>query len=850
MIEGCFFENSIHNFFKDKIKNAYYLILCKNKLIYYTCNMNPQNLFNELYTSKTENDVENILLKNNLYNSSNNWQPLGKNKSNFSIVKNQQSNPIAALIEKITNSIDAILTKQCLLNNIDPKSKNAPKSMQEAIDLFFPNNKNWNDIPTNRRKQAEELQIIADGPKRQTGVIIYDNGEGQHPKHFEDTFLSLIRGNKNNILFVQGKYNMGGSGGIVFCGKNRYQLIGSKRYDNTGDFGFTLIREHIKSESDNAKETWFEYLLIDDKIPSFDINTLDIGLYGRKFITGTVIKLYNYQFPSGYDAFTGPLTQSINEYLFKPALPILTKDTKERYPNNKVLENSAFGLSRRLLTEEKDYLEDKFSEVIEDGKIGKLKVSCFVFKRKVKSYDTKKTKEIIKDRYFKNRMSVLFTLNGQVHGHYTSEFITRSLKMNLLKNYLLIHVDCTEINYGFRKELFMASRDRLKEGEETQYLRKFLSQQLSKSGSRLKEIERRRRQAVNIDTSMDTKDLIKDLSKEMPLDNELMKLLSQTFKLDQFDKKAPKKPNVKKTNNTNNKEEVKFNPKRFPSFLSLDKKNKNGDTVIQIPKGGEKKLNLSTDVENDYFDRLDEPGELQISILGLEKELEPKESTTTREKPSGVENIISVTKSSPVNGIIKISLGIPKEMQVGLKRKVNVSLSAPGGPLEETFFVKITEKQKTNEKKEDKTQEPNLIGLPTLILAYKEKQENDLATWEEVEEATGQEMNYDEVLCLGLSGEVLEKIYVNMDSNVLKSFKSKNRTPNTEQVELANKKYFTSVYFHTLFLYTITLNRKFKISKDDEDGDIGTYLKDVFSNFYATFILNFGSDVLMDSIAE
>lgn len=66
-------------------------------------------------------------------------------------------------------------------------------------------------------------------------MIIYDNGEGQHPKDFESTFLSLMRGNKNEIHFVQGKYNMGGSGAIVFCGKG-YQLIGSKRFDGSGEF--------------------------------------------------------------------------------------------------------------------------------------------------------------------------------------------------------------------------------------------------------------------------------------------------------------------------------------------------------------------------------------------------------------------------------------------------------------------------------------------------------------------------------------------------------------------------------------------------------------------------------------
>lgn len=56
-------------------------------------------------------------------------------------------------------------------------------------------------------------------------------------------------------------------------------------------------------------------------------------------------------------------------------------------------------------------------------------------------------------------MSVMFSINGQVHGYYTSEFITRTLKFNLLKDYLLIHVDCTnmdpdlERSYLWRQEI-------------------------------------------------------------------------------------------------------------------------------------------------------------------------------------------------------------------------------------------------------------------------------------------------------------------------------------------------------------------------------------------------------------
>ena len=91
-------------------------------------------------------------------------------------------------------------------------------------------------------------------------------------------------------------------------------------------------------------------------------------------------------------------------------------------------------------------------------------------------------------------MSVMFSINGQTHGHYTSEFITRTLKLNLLKDYLLIHVDCTKLKYEVRKEMFMASRDRLKEGEESRQLREYIGKKLRKS--KLDEIDKRRKNII------------------------------------------------------------------------------------------------------------------------------------------------------------------------------------------------------------------------------------------------------------------------------------------------------------------------------------------------------------------
>ncbi|MDE0145693.1 MAG: hypothetical protein OXL95_07470 [Nitrospira sp.] len=424
--------------------------------------INTQTLFEELFFAPTEDMVREIIDEHQEIFRDEHWHPLGGDENFFGIVRGQQSNPIAAIVEKVTNSIDALLMKKCYEVGIDPKAFDAPRNMEEALQKFFVDHKKW-DLQSTRRKQAEEIQIIADGPPKNTSVIIYDNGEGQRPEDFENTFLSLVRGNKIDIHFVQGKYNMGGSGALLFCGKERYQLIGSKRFDNLGPFGFTLVRQRkIGSSQDAKRHSHFEYLKIDGDVPSFESADMDLKLFGRKFKTGTIIKMYSYQFPPGYAGFAQDLNQSLNEFLFEPVLPILTVDKKERYPNNKVLELDLFGLKRRLEEDKNDYVDSSFSEEYEDELFSKAKISCYVFKPKLSGRDAKKTKDIIRERFFKNDMSVMFSVNGQIHGHFTSEFITRTLKFNLLKDSLLIHVDCTGMKPDFREELFMSDRDALR----------------------------------------------------------------------------------------------------------------------------------------------------------------------------------------------------------------------------------------------------------------------------------------------------------------------------------------------------------------------------------------------------
>ena len=581
--------------------------------------MEAEILFWKLFRCPVEGDVQKVLDKSGFLSSTVNWKPYGGNDNNYGVVENQQASPIPALVEKITNGIDAILERRCLEEGMDPKSAGAPTSIRDGVTRFFPDQKNW-DLTAHRKHQSEMLQIIADGPRMETSLVIYDEGVGHAPEDFEDTFLSLLRGNKNEIHFVQGRYNMGGAGAVVFCGKHRYQLVASKRFDSGSGFGFTLVRRHplTASEETTRKNTWYEYLVIDGKIPSFEIDELDLGLANRMFKTGSVIKLYSYDLPSGSrSVISRDLNQSLNEYLFSPALPILTVDTAARYPDDRNLERDLFGLQRRLEEDNSKYVQVFFSDEVNDAKFGALKVTSYVFNTRAEGKSSKDTRNTIQREFFKNRMSVIFSMNGQVHGHLTSEFITRSLKFPLLKDYLIIHVDCTEIKSSVRNELFMASRDRLKAGEESRALRRRLVQLLA--NGRLKEINASRKASLNIDGN-DAADLLRNMTRNMPLKQDLAKLLNQTFRLEDERNGKRYKPKQSSKTQTQKLDKQKFIPQRFPSTFQIDVKTKNGSglPLVMLPAGSEKTIRFSTDVEDQYFDRVSEPGELRLALLGPE----------------------------------------------------------------------------------------------------------------------------------------------------------------------------------------------------------------------------------------
>lgn len=802
-------------------------------------------LFMGLLAAGTEDDVQAILDAEGLTTDATKWTPYGDNEAFYGVVENQQAHPVPALVEKVTNGIDAILEKKVLQDGIDIRSEQAPRSVAEALDRYFPDHRNW-DLGDARRRQARELQIVASGPRRDTSLLVYDDGVGQAPADFSRTFLSLLRGNKNDVHFVQGKYNMGGAGAIAFCGDRRFQLVASKRYDGSQPLGFTLLRRHPPklAEAAKRKNTWYEYLVFDGAVAAIDIDELEIGLEGRKYRTGSLLKLYSYRLPEGARSIISrDLNLSLNEFLFEPALPFLTVDNNERYPDNKAPVTPVFGLKRRLEADT-ETIEARFSQISQTAEFGELGVTAYVFKARSRGEGVKETKRYIQREYFKNDMTVLFSLNGQVHGSYTSEFVSRALKMPLLKDYVLIHVDCSKLDLEVRNELFMASRDRLKAGDKADAIRKHLRDLLL--AGELREIAKRRKANLNVDNE-DAGQMLRDLTRNLPMSEAMTKILRQTFDLPDQRSGAAKKDERKEKDNAkrDNRPAPPFHPQRYPSTFRArgGDGQEGGVKLYKLPLGGSRTISFATDAENEYFDRTDDPGSMSLAVMRPGADGGRGGGAP---EPSEEGALLDVTRASPAEGTIKVGVRASRQMSVGETVELRATLDSPKGDLTETVFVRITDPERRPPRERPQVEPP--LGIPELLLCSREGGAG-MKSWDEIAEA-GVEMDYATVVYPFVDEDKLSRIYVNIDSAVLKNFQTSTRS--AEAVELAERRYISAVYFHTLFLYATTRSRRYDLQRSEgdkrEDVDLAEYVSDLFSSAYAQFLLSFDTTDLIDAV--
>jgi hypothetical protein len=583
----------------------------------------------DLAKADDELKVKQILEQLDIWADERYWRDYGDDDTNFSEIGNQQSKPIDAKVEKLTNAIDAMLLREAKSRGIDVEDRNdAPIGMDMAAEKFFDveDGDLRNLSKSERTELAKEIALVASGEKGRGAdptYTIIDRGEGQHPHNFPTTFLSLAESNKLRIPFVTGKFNMGGTGVLPFCGDKNIQLIISRRAPELVDedeprlWGFTIVRRFDPSEigDDNvrARNPVYRYLTINGEVPSFHADELPLrpsdephpDQCSNRMDHGTFVKLYNYQTPTATNIVLDP-NYRLSSRLPNPALPIRLYETREGFSGHS-LQATLSGLNLRLHDDRNKNIESGFpaSSTVTVGK-SRFNVRIFAITPQSQDRNVK--------RYRKASDGIIFTLNGQAHGSFHERFFSRkNVGMGYLKDSLIVLIEADDMAQDDRSKLFMNSRDRFRDTDFRDKLENKLEKVFSNHQG-LREL-RDQRQREDIEKSIEEDSPLTDALDDIVQDSpSLTSLFTGGSSLEdpmEGDEDPDGEQNITETGSKNG--EDSFDGETFPTYFNIiddhQKRTvaKNSDAAI---------IHFETDAANDYFDRDSKPGSFVLSAEG------------------------------------------------------------------------------------------------------------------------------------------------------------------------------------------------------------------------------------------
>jgi hypothetical protein len=748
----------------------------------------------KLARAEDEEKVEALLKTEGLLDDQY-WEYFNRDESNYSSIGNQQSNPVSSLIEKIVNSGDAVLMRLCLQHGLNPEGSEAPKSTKEALNKFLgiEDGDICNLSIDERTRLAEEniILVTTSADKKIRGtypcICIIDKGEGQNPDRMKDTFLSLSKSNKSRIPFVQGKFSMGGTGVLQFCGKRKFQFILTKRHssvpDSDGYWGFTLIRKQEPKAGE--KKSVYTYLVDENK----DILRFvsDSGLYlipegtqkpvpyRMPLDCGTFVKLYNYDvknYSNTNITHVGGLTDGLNMMLAKSAIPVRLVECRE--VDGRTLRATVAGFEPRLTASgkvEKNIEEDfpQSTRLKIDGDEVNLKIYAF-----------KKDKE---DNYKKSESSIVFTLNGQTQGYLSDRFFSRNkVGLEYLRKSLFVIVDCTRLSVANQDELFMNSRDRLRESEFADKVIKQLEESLADNYALKKLKERRRKEALK-EKVEDNKVLVSKLSALIKSNPNLGSMLKLGARIAGAGAGGS---GVIAKGLEEAKRDDDFIGKYVPTYFNIVNKSKLEVLKRTITKGNNAKIQIETDAQNDYFDRDEKPGRFELY--------------KNNKLVQGY--LINLYK-----GILDLKIIMPKEVKVGsvdvYEFKIYDEIS--GNVFSGVFKVEVKPKsqeekeqiKKDKKKKGREGKEDLSFALPTITELFKDDLEN-------------QDMNLNSAFKVVNNGNNDFDYFINMDNFYLRAAMSKEPDPVKQDAMKLQYKY-------GMFLFSLNIIHEFEKSSTMKD---------------------------------
>lgn len=723
---------------------------------------NKEILF-ALLEAKTE-DVVTKLIETHPFFKKCSWFRYGDDGSrpdfnNIGFIKAQAPEPVGALVEKITNGLDAVLIRKCLENKVPISGNGAPQTMSEAITRFY--GAKYLDLGNLDQKEIQKLaantvRITAEGDNEQPTITVIDFGEGQAPADFVRTFLSLGGSTKMKIKFVQGVYNQGGSAALQFSGENGYQLILSRRAptidrgERSDRWGFTLVRSRY---AEGNKTDWYEYCIFKTpeywEVPSFPYEPLKILPDKEDFTSGSLVRLYNYQLKQPSFITTqreGHLAREVNKKLFSMTLPVQFHELRRDLAGWEKGKNDItriYGLWRLINKRagQKNLIKEFLPRSADLGVFGLRKIEIVVLNDEAKEGEQ-----------YRKGPRVFLTVNGQTHHYEMTSFLKTKCLLPDLADYMIVHVDLSDAGYQAYKTL-NTSRTGPVETRNWEIFHERLTNSI-KGDERLKELDEEYRNRKLAHSQPEDKDLNRYISKLVQNNPFWAQLLN-------IGKEVPvEEPRGEKR---------KYKGKYIPTFFRAI-----GDPEKEIPINRYARIRIETDATNDYLTRNNDRGEV-------------------RWLPSRLAQISQYTLK---DGIIPFRLDPIAGVKVGDTENIILELTRPGmESLKAEIKIKIGKHEEPQvkpkgEKRPPQTQEKN---RPKLEKVYK-------ADWPGMG-PEGTDWTEEDIAKVNQTQENII-VYINADTRVLHEFPKINpRFSSGDAIQAIQRHYFAALYLYSVALF-------------------------------------------------
>lgn len=427
------------------------------------------------------------------------WHPFGDSLSNISST-GLATKSGRSITERVTNAMDAILE-----DRVPSGVTSLPGSCREAAAQWFGRHVTGPDDGLFRWNFSQHgfdrlvnVVLTSRTAEGAATVDVLDSGIGLGPERFHDTILSLQRGNKLTKHYLIGQFGQGGASTLSYAD---YVVIVSRSHATPDVVSFTVVR--VINLGLDYKDDAYAYLCLKRKVPvgadqpeppvvpHITMKAAEpITLYGEADLTrepphlavGTLVRHVGYKLP-GLGGALGPATGNLYHYLhvalFDPLLPFRIIDLRD--PKN-AKDELVTGTRNRLMRllerkpkagtpeDQKERREIRHHRPLEYIKPHGATTQCIGIEywvvyayRKGEGAEKWRLRPSSNELYISKGHPIVGTLNGQNQGEQTAKLL-RELKLTMVANHIIIHIDASGADSKVRRELFSTNREGFKDG--------------------------------------------------------------------------------------------------------------------------------------------------------------------------------------------------------------------------------------------------------------------------------------------------------------------------------------------------------------------------------------------------